>query len=417
MIGCLLLIGSALVGQVAVTAAEDLPTEVARLVRQLDDTQLARREAAEEALVALGPAILDLLPPGDGRLSAEVRQRLGRIRQQLERAAVDASTRGSTITLQADDIPLSELLAELEKQSGNAIGDAPTNPRLSVAFDRTPFWPALDQLLGQAGLTHDSHGQDAEIGIVAASASRRGRASYSGPFRFEPTKIFVRRNSSRPAAGSLVVSLEIAWEPQLRVLDLQLPMADVRAVDGRGDPLPAANPSAQLEVPVDGKTWSVGLDVPLQLPSRDVRQIADLKGKLRATIAGRARTFAFGPLSGAKNTAQRTAGVVVSLEEVRKTKTGVEIHLRVRYDDAGDALASHRQWIFNNPAYLVDKGPDAKPIVYDTYETTSQSENELGIAYRFRTDRPLDTLTFVYETPVAIVVQTFPYELKDIPIP
>ena len=62
----------------------------------------------------------------------------------------------------------------------------------------------------------------------------------------------------------------------------------------------------------------------------------------------------------------------------------------MRFDDAGDALASHRQWIFNNEAYL--EGPDGKPIAYDTFETTAQGKNEVGVAYLFSTDRPLDRI-------------------------
>ena len=87
----------------------------------------------------------------------------------------------------------------------------------------------------------------------------------------------------------------------------------------------------------------------------------------------------------------------------------------MRFDDAGDALASHRQWIFDNPAYL--EGPDGKPIAYDSFETTAQGKNELGLAYLFSTDRPLDELTFVYKTPGTIITSSFPYELKDIKLP
>ena len=56
--------------------------------------------------------------------------------------------------------------------------------------------------------------------------------------------------------------------------------------------------------------------------------------------------------------------------------------MTVRFDDAGDALASHRQWIFNNEAYL--EGPDGKPIAYDSFETTAQGKNEVGMAYLFQ---------------------------------
>ena len=113
-----------------------------------------------------------------------------------------------------------------------------------------------------------------------------------------------------------MVTLEAAWEPRLRIISLMQRMADVRAVDERGDPLPVADREAQPEVPISGEATAVKLDLPLQLPPREVRQIASLKGKLLATIPGRIETFRFSKLADAKNVQQRIAGVTVTLEQV-----------------------------------------------------------------------------------------------------
>ena len=50
-------------GMTAVQAELPDAARVRRLVVQLDADQLARREAAERALIALGPDILEMLPP------------------------------------------------------------------------------------------------------------------------------------------------------------------------------------------------------------------------------------------------------------------------------------------------------------------------------------------------------------------
>ena len=134
-----------------------------------------------------------------------------------------------------------------------------------------------------------------------------------------------------------------------------------------------------------------------------------------AMIPGRIETFRFTKLAGAKNVEQRIAGVTVTLEEVRKNNEAWEVRMLARFDDAGDALASHRTWIFSNEAYL--EGPDGKPIAYDTFETTRQGKNEVGVAYLFNPDEPLDKLSFVYKTPGVIVTSGFDYELKDIRLP
>ena len=55
----------------------------------------------------------------------------------------------------------------------------------------------------------------------------------------------------------LIVNVETAWEPRLRIIGLTQRMADVTAVDEKGNPLPAANAEAQLEIPTSGEAAAV----------------------------------------------------------------------------------------------------------------------------------------------------------------
>jgi len=453
MISCLLLIGSLLAGQNAATMDESLATDVRRLVRQLDAPQLAQREAAEAALLKRGPTILRLLPTDEQAASAEVRQRLGRIRQRLQLAAADSTAQASLITLKADEMPLSQILAAFQAQSGNAITDyrrqfsqPVTDPKLSIEFDKMPFWPALDKLLDRTGMTVYPYGKPQTLSVVAALGNKElprfGRASYSGPFRFEAVWIRAHRNLAKADDRALVVTINAAWEPRLKIITLLDRAADIQAEDDLGRPLSVWNDSVQNEIPIStsgtgspGKSNAamVKLEPMFRLPPRDAQRIARLKGKLQATIAGKAETFRFDNLTRANNVQQRIAGVTVSVEQVRKSNKAAsadgshpnplskgeetlwEVRVHVRFDEAGDALASHRQWIFDNKAYL--EGSDRKPIRYHSYETTLQTKNEVGIAYLFKTDRPLDECTFVYETPGTIINDSYEYELKDIPLP
>ena len=56
--------------------------------------------------------------------------------------------------------------------------------------------------MDQAGLTLYPYAEQRAIGVVAASGEKRiarvGRASYSGPFRFEPVSIVARRDLREP---------------------------------------------------------------------------------------------------------------------------------------------------------------------------------------------------------------------------
>jgi len=94
----------------------------------------------------------------------------------------------------------------------------------------------------------------------------------------------------------------------------------------------------------------------------------------------------------------------------------VEVAFAWRYDNAGDALASHRQWIFANEAYL--EGPDGKLIAYDAFDTTAQGKNDVGLAYRFRTNRPLEETDRSCTRHRATMLPTaLSYEVKDIRLP
>ncbi len=419
-------------------AEDQLRAEVERLVARLDAPQLAEREAAEAALLELGPEALDPLPRRTEQFSAEVRQRLARVRRKLQQTASATAAEASTVTLDAEDLPLSEALAAFERQTGNRIvdyrrrfGQPAPDPKLNPHFQQTPFWPALDRLLDRAGLTVYPYAEGGAIGIVSAGgrSARSGRACYSGPFRFEAVAVVARRDLLKKNARSLTVALEVAWEPRLRPIILAQRMADVSAVDRAGRRLPVADPQARFEAALGGGKSAVDLDLSFAPPAGNLEEIAVLEGKLSATLPGRIETFRFGDLPGAENVKQRIAAATVTLEEVRPSShkaatTGRaekaagqtwEVRIRVRFDEAGDALESHRTWIFDNPAYL--ETPGGEPVAPRRHETIAQGEDEVGVAFFFTIDKPIDQYRFVYKTPGSIITRRYEYRLKNIPPP
>jgi hypothetical protein len=330
------------------------------------------------------------------------------------------------VTLRGDAIPLSRVFGAFQAQSGNTItdyreqfGQPAPNPALTVDFNKMPFWPTFDRLLDQAGLTLYPYGEPRALNVVAASdgkpAKRVGRANYRGPFRFEAISLTARRDLQNFVGQSLVVSIEAAWEPRLQIIYLTQRMADIEATDDRGGRISVVDRAAQPEIAMQSGVPLVNLDLPLRLPSRDVREIAQLKGSLSATIAGRQETFSFPKVGTLKASRQRLAHVTVTLDKVRRSGDFLVVMLHVRFDEAGDALASHRQWILDNPAFLEDA--DGKRIPYESSESTSQGKNEAGVAYRFKTRQSPDDLTLIYQTPGVILVRQFDYELKNIPLP
>ncbi len=406
-------------------AGADLPLQVRRLVRQLDSLRLAERDAAEAALLEFGPAVLDHLPPVTDRTPDGVAQRLGRVRQKLEQTAAQAMAAPSTVTLPAGTMRLSEVVAVLEEQSGNRIVDARArfghpvvDPELEVAFDEAPFWEALDSVLDLAGLTVYPYGDERAVHLVArleGHAPRVGRADYPGPLRVEPVQVRTERDLRHGGTALLQVTTEITWEPRVRPIALEQPMATVEAADEQGEPLVVDDPEATLEVPAEGEQIAASLTYSFEAPARGVERVGGLRGTLHALIPGKVAAFRFDRLLEAEGARQRIGGATVAVEHVRRSGELWEVGIRVRFDDAAGALQSHRGWIFNNPAYL--ETPAGERIDYVRADPTRQAENEVGMAYRFAVEGPPDELRFVYETPALVLDIELPFELKDIPLP
>ncbi len=425
MFASILMIGSVLLGQAEAVSNESLQLEVRRLVRQLDAPQLTDRDEAEEKLLSLGPDIIDLLPEPTDRTSAETKQRLTRILQKLQLAAARLATKASLVTLKAQAMPLSQIIAELEKQTGNKIVDSRqrrghpvTDPKLDVDFDKVPFFKALDEVLDKAELTVYPFEQSGAIDFVTRGETqlpRAGRASYNGPFRFEATEIVAKRDLRDTSGKALRVILEVAWEPRLAPISIVQRLAKIKAIDENGNSLEVESDRGKFEIsPVEGAT-TAQLILPLILPSRKVGRIAELSGQIEPTIPGKMETFRFDDLTNAKNVEQRLAGTKVTLERVRRNNQTWEVRIRVGFDQPGGSLQSHRGWIFRNEAYLEDA--DGTKIPFDGMPTTRQAANDVGIAYIFALDGPPEKHTFVYKAPGTIATSTFDYKIKDVELP
>ena len=79
-----------------------------------------------------------------------------------------------------------------------------------------------------------------------------------------------RRDLRESDGRSLVVSVEAAWEPRLRIIGLMQRMADVKAVDAQGRPLPWPTARPNWRFPSAAESMAVKFDLPLHLPPREV---------------------------------------------------------------------------------------------------------------------------------------------------
>lgn len=430
MLALLLVAVASFVEQGTADEKTELPAEVRRLVRELDSSELAVRDRAEAALLELGTAVLEHLPDASARLSAEVKQRLGRLRTKLERASAERSTQASRVTLEADAMPLSEVLAALSEQSGNKIidyrndfGQDADDPKLKVAFRDTTFWEALDRVLDDAALTvyPYSDSQEPAIAVVArgpSQAPRVGRANYNGAFRLEAIELAARRDLRDRQNRSLHLRLEVAWEPRLAPIAIRHAMSDLQVRDDKGDSLIDVNEDdehSEFEASIAQNSISTEIELPLVPPPRRVEKIATLAGKLNVMLPGKRETFRFERLDKADGAEQRKAGVVVKLDRVRKNNAIWEVRTRVTFDEPGEALQSHRDWMFHNEAFVENK--EGEITAHVGLETILQTENAFGIAYLFDLPDGPAGQTFVYDTPTMILSVPVEYELKDLDLP
>jgi len=420
-------------------ASETVSSEqIEKLVRQLNDDDAARRDDAEQVLSELAPtgdaeqtdAFLEVLPqPTDG-MPAEVRLRLTRLRKQIETEQSSRALAGSRLTLSADAMPLSELFAAVEKQTGNTLSDhreqfgQNATPRpITVEVKDEPFWPALDKILDAARMTvYPFSGEDtlAIIDSEQDALPRSQGASYAGPFRVQAVNVVARRDLRLPAQDGARIELEIAWEPRLRPIAISQPAQSLEVTTDEGSNLKLASAQEVFQIEVQPGSHATELTIPLQLPARSVSTLTSFKGTLSALVPGRTVEFKFTALDKAKGDTKSLGGVDVTLNAVRKNQELWEVHMRLKVNSEDAALQSHRGWVFQNLTYLLNK--QGEVIDHAGFETTMQTETEVGLAYFFdlpatEIDNEIADYTWVYRTPAAIVTMPVEYELRDILLP
>jgi hypothetical protein len=402
-----------------------LAERVAELVRELGSPEARQREDAQRQLLELGPKVLPHLPSLTRQTPAEVRARLEKIYRTLTQAEIEAAVRPSQITL-SGPLPLSQVAAAITMQSGNRLVDyrprfmqEASDPVVELTLQHVPFWEALDQVLDAAGLTlypfPEERGVLAYVARPPGAQRRTKLGCASGCFRFEPARLVAQRDLRDPSLQSLRLAVDVLWEPRLRPIALEVPLGELKAEDEKGQPL-ATGSQATLEVPVDGVSSAASLELPLAAPPRSSLWLARVRGTMTALVLGRVETFEFPQVARARQLEQQRGGVTVVLEAARRSGDLFDVTVRVRYERAANALESHRGWIYDNEAYLVDRQGRRSESV--GLEATLLMPSEVGLSYKF--DPPqgaTDELTFVYRTPAEIHRLSVPWELKDLELP
>lgn len=282
----------------AVVVAADGPAPnpaVAALVAQLGSPDYQAREKAGRDLATMGEKILpDLRRAADATDSPEVSRRLTVLIRTLERERLVSPRK---VTLTAEDRPIKEIVDEIGKQTGyrvNLNGGRP-DARVSVEFDKTPFWQALDKVALQAGLTVNP-GYDEETVSLYSSDSINPYVAYAGPFRLVATSINMSRNiqlsgisPKNPANRNqeyLNLSLQMYAEPKNPILGTTY-VEIASGEDENGLSLvPPKDPNNRYSSYHNPgyRTFNAYLNMNLFRPNRDATAIKHVKGRVGMTL-------------------------------------------------------------------------------------------------------------------------------------
>jgi hypothetical protein len=400
-------------------ASEDLKSNVLEWVDELDAPSLAKRKAAEQSLIEVGPDALQFLPETKAGISIEAAERLTRVRKALQSMRTETETKSGSIRIRLNDVTtLGEALEAISRDSGIEFEyDGDESMAISPVEAPLSFWHAIDLVLDQAGLDINFYGGD--VGTLQLTPrnperpSRVDSAAYTGVYRIEPTMVTARRNLSNPTMNGLSVGVEISWEPRLTPIGLTIPIAQLT---GR------LNDDAILKPQESGETIDVATNsdiafsefyLPLKLPAGQPDKIEALSGIIRALLPGKQQTF---ELSLAEPNSKKTIdAMTVQIEAIRKNGPLHEIRVGVELQDADRSLESHRHWIFENEVHVKLKdGSRADHLGYEVYR---QTESNVGIGYLFDLGDAVNEATFIYKSPTAVVPNEVPFVIQDIALP
>ena len=399
----------------------ELQQFVNRAIPFLDSSQLQQRQEAEKALISRGPAILDLLPNDLEPYSSEIQTRIERVRQQLYVIVAKQTSSGSRFSL-SGSYRLSEVIEELEKQTGNIIT---TSRALATTTELdlkdVPFYLAFDKLLDQSGLDIEPYFAPHPNQVLIKPkldgiAPRSEHAHYTGPFRIAATNVTLTRNLRIPNAKQCALTLQVAWEPRVRPLYLTMPASQLKATDDSGASLTILI-DGEKTLNVEGTAPLVEVELPFTLPAPSARHIDSVTGTISAMVPGRKEHFAFSNLQAADSfpKQQRRAGVTITVRSVRQTDQQTMVEVELHYKDVGNAFESHRGWTNRNAAYLTSK--EERLATKPRRETIVQKKQSVTYRYSFDTTEELNSLSFHYHTPALLIQKDVEFKLNEIPLP
>jgi hypothetical protein len=413
-----------------------LRDRVAQLVGRLKADKAADRDAAEQALVALGAKALPALPDPASIADAEQKGRLERVREALAQADEAQAFTASKVTIKGQGMRLTEALKQLQQQSGNVVtdqreqmGEEVTNPAMDLEIVDQPFFAALDAICEKAGVQPTFYTGDGSVGILAGApampggdgpmpAGSKAPVVYEGPFRIAFRQVAASRDLAT-GRGTANAQFEVAWEPRLRPMLLALKSEDVSIRDDRGNAVTPSVAEEAASVILRPENPAAEVNLNMNAPDRQAQRLASLKVTAQMTLPAGVRAFRFADLT--KPGRQAQGKVAVSLDSAQAEEHVWKLRVGLDYPGGGPAFESYQQGLFNNRLWLLRKdggrlehtGPHG-----GGFSNLGSDGGKLAFEYLF-VDVPgkMADYGFVYETPSRVETVPVTFEFKDVALP
>ena len=403
----------------ALTADSVSSEQILKWVSELDADSLAVRRQASQRLIDLGPGVLRDLPPNRSTDSPERSEALIRIRRDLEVQLAEQMKRPSRVSLNGE-MTLWEALQSIEEQTQNGFDklNTETEPQVLDLEDVT-YWDAISELLRKFPQFRlhpfRSLPGKLQLMLVPPSFSTTPPLHAGGVFLFEPMRVESTSDLTNPMLDTTAVMIRMRWEPRLRPLSIVHDLTRLQGTTDLEHVLKSDRGQERLETPVQSGMGWVDFRATLQKADRSDQWVEELQGSLRVTLPAVETSFQFKDLKLEQPIEQRTGKTVVTLMGTRKVNQLQSIQLRIRFDESTGSLESHRQWLFESPAILIDS--DGNAVEYFTFETTLQKSDEVGISYLFGIDGDLADHVFEYRAPSAILTIEQDWAIQKLELP
>ncbi len=329
-------------------------------------------------------------------------------------------------TLQTEGMLLSDILRQLQKQTGNTVADrrhTQAEPKLKLDLDRVFFWQALEAIARAVNCGVSLYQPDGQVALVEGPY-RAVPLSCSGLFRVALKRIDLRLETDT-AVHACVLHLEVAWEPRFGPFYLGIgPMTVVFAADGQGQELKVALPS-RGQVHIAGRT-AIEVQVRTPAPHRSSPRLQSLQGNFRVIGPSKMLTFSFGPLKTLGKNApwkQEQEGIKVSLAALTTATKHWAIDVLIENPPGGPQFESYQSWLDNNQVFLESQAPKKIRLASSGEEQLEDlTATRAALRYYFKEKDGLGlgqpaNWTLTYRTPGRILEVPLSFSFQSLPLP